>query len=236
VTGEAAADVTGVGCRAAFFDVDETLTTVVSMISFLRFELAARGLPASAFDEAMARLAQARSGGRREEAALLYYRNYAGRPAAELAERGREWFAGELATGTLFHERTLAAFREHRRRGDLTVLVSGSFPPCLDPIAEFLDADLLICTRPTVVDGGYTGEIPHPMIGDHKAVALAELARTHRLDLTQAWAYGDHSSDLPLLEAVGNPVVVANADQPLVTHARSNGWTCWSDAAAPARA
>ncbi|MFB7667272.1 HAD family hydrolase [Kitasatospora sp. NPDC056138] len=224
---------TGTGRRAALFDVDETLTTVVSVLGFLRFDLAARGLPDSAFDEAMARLADARSNGRREEANLLYYRNYAGRPAAELAALGREWFDRELAGGSLFHRRALAAFRGHQRQGHLTVLVSGSFAPCLDPIARFLGADLMICARPTVADGVYTGELPHPMIGRHKAEALAEAARTHGLDLTRSWAYGDHISDLPLLESVGHPVVVANADPALVAQARSRTWTCWADAPAP---
>ncbi|MFF2149158.1 HAD family hydrolase [Kitasatospora sp. NPDC058190] len=224
------------GRRAAFFDVDETLTTVVSMLGFLRFDLAARGLPDSAYDEAMARLAEARANGRREEANLLYYRNYAGRPEAELAALGREWFARELAGGSLFHPRALAAFQGHRRQGHLTVLVSGSFPPCLDPIGRHLGADLVICARPTVADGVHTGELPHPMIGRYKAQALAEAARTHGLDLDRSWAYGDHISDLPLLESVGHPVVVANADHAVVEQARSRNWTCWADtpAALPA--
>jgi phosphoserine phosphatase len=49
------------------------------------------------------------------------------------------------------------------------------------------------------------------------------LAADRGLDLEASWAYSDSMSDLPMLEAVGNPVVV-NPDPPLLTLARERDW------------
>jgi phosphoserine phosphatase len=60
------------------------------------------------------------------------------------------------------------------------------------------------------------------MIGEAKAAAvtavLDELAPG-----TPSWAYGDHSSDLPMLEQVRTPVVVGD-DAALTRLARERGW------------
>jgi fatty acyl-CoA reductase len=43
------------------------------------------------------------------------------------------------------------------------------------------------------------------------------------VDLHRSYAYADSISDLPMLEAVGNPVAV-NPDRRLAAAARSRGW------------
>jgi hypothetical protein len=52
---------------------------------------------------------------------------------------------------------------------------------------------------------------------------MRELADHHAIDLETSWAYSDSTSDLPMLGAVGNAVVV-NPDAPLVKVARDRGW------------
>jgi HAD superfamily phosphoserine phosphatase-like hydrolase len=117
----------------------------------------------------------------------------------------------------------LRAFRRHAVRRDLTILVSGSFGACLDPIARYLRADGLICSRPSVRDGCYTGTIDTPMVGSAKAAAVLAEAAARRIDLAASSAYGDDASDLPVLALVGNPVVVGD-DPVLAVHALQNGW------------
>ena len=48
-------------------------------------------------------------------------------------------------------------------------------------------------------------------------------AAEHEIDLAASYAYSDSVSDLPMLRAVGNPVVV-NPDPPLAEIARDEGW------------
>jgi hypothetical protein len=48
-------------------------------------------------------------------------------------------------------------------------------------------------------------------------------AEEHGIDLASSYAYSDSLSDLPMLRAVGNPVVV-NPDPPLAEIAREENW------------
>ncbi len=49
------------------------------------------------------------------------------------------------------------------------------------------------------------------------------IAERDNLDLTESWAYSDSATDLPMLEAVGHPVVV-NPDRALRRIAQMRGW------------
>lgn len=209
---------------AAFFDVDETLITGKSMFRFLEFYYRARGFPATRYAESVSWLHELLAAGMsRAEANLKYYELYAGQDAQRVAEAGAAWFAAELAGGELFRPGVRDALDAHRAAGELVVLVSGSFAACLEPIRAHVRADVLLCTVPEIASGRYTGLVLTPMIGDAKSAAVSELMATRQLRPEDCHAYGDHSSDLPLLEAVADPVVVGD-DPVLVDHARQRRW------------
>jgi phosphoserine phosphatase len=52
---------------------------------------------------------------------------------------------------------------------------------------------------------------------------MRELAQAEAIDLEASYAYSDSESDLPMLRAVGHPVVV-NPDADLARAAREEGW------------
>lgn len=216
--------------RIAFFDVDETLITVKSMFRFLRYHLRRRGLPDSVYQRIHDDLAaMAAAGTSREESNLAYYRVYAGQAVDDLTVQGREWFAEELGRDPvgLFEPSTTAALARHRSVGDLTVLVSGSFRACLDPIAEHLGADIVACTVLEQVHGSYTGAvIGNPVIGAGKADAVHRIQNRFTVAPEACTAYGDHASDLAMLESVGQAVVVGN-DPVLTAQAAARGWQIW---------
>ncbi|WP_282203247.1 HAD family hydrolase [Kitasatospora fiedleri] len=220
---------TAVAAPMAFFDVDETLIAVKSMFSFLRFHLERRGERPETYDALVGQLhADAAAGTPRHEINRRYYRLFAGERAAELAASGRAWFEDALrgaaeAGGSLLLAEPVAHLRAHRARGTAVVLLSGSFFACLDPVAELLGADGALGTRPIVRRGELTGEVVGPMIGGRKARAAAAAAWLRGADLDACLAYGDHASDLPLLEAVGRGLVVG-ADPVLAEAARTHGW------------
>jgi HAD superfamily hydrolase (TIGR01490 family) len=197
--------------RAAFFDVDGTLTTSTTIFDFLEYDLARRCRPAADFRRAMDELSGLRmNGAARTEVNRAFYRNFAGRDEHELARAGRDWFEQNRRGGKLFHPRTLARLRRHRHDGDFVALVSGSFPPCLDPIAEFTGTHVVLCSRPEIRDGHYTGALAEPMIGGRKADAVRAVAAARGIDLARSRAYADDASDLPMLRLVGRPEVVGD--------------------------
>lgn len=213
-------------CQASFFDLDETLVTQKTMFSFLRHHFTATGRPPEEYERAHAHIVTvgARSGSR-EEANRAYYTLYAGESAAVLAEHGEVWFREQLDRGGFFHEPGVAALRRHRAAGHRTVIVSGSFFPCLDPIARHLGVDEVFGTEVLVVDGRLTGDIVRPMIGEAKGELVSGWTSRHGVAAADCFAYGDHSSDLDLLSAVGHPVAVGD-DPVLRAHvARTGGRT-----------
>jgi len=91
-------------------------------------------------------------------------------------------------------------------------------------LADHLGVDGCIATRAVVdEEGRYAGEVEFYAYGPFKAEAMRELAASVGLELEDSWAYSDSYTDLPMLEAVGHPVVV-NPDRVLAKVARERGW------------
>lgn len=211
--------------RAAFFDVDETVIRVKSMFEFLRYWMARNGDDGGEYRRVRAEFHEmAATGVERIEINRKYYRLFTGADHRSLREAGADWYVQYRTEPTAFVTATLVALDGHRAAGDTIVLVSGSFRPCLDPIAADVGAGHVLCTEPLVgPDGRLTGEVRRPMIGENKAAAVAETMTRLRLETDNCFCYGDHASDLGMLSAVGNPRVVG-ADPVLTEHARRNGW------------
>ncbi|MET9799649.1 HAD-IB family hydrolase [Streptomyces sp. NPDC006368] len=208
----------------AFFDVDETLTTGKTMAGFYGFFLTAVGHGPRERDRLLREAHDLlRPGITREVANRLFYRRLAGYKAEAVEAAGRAWFDRHRERGGFFHRDVVDALAAHRAAGLATVLVSGSFPACLDPIAAHVGADLVLCTRPEVRDGVHTGEVVETMIGAAKERAARALLTEHGIAPQRCHAYGDHPSDLDLLRLVGHPVVVG-AHPDLVAEADRNGW------------
>ncbi|XKK61280.1 HAD-IB family hydrolase [Streptomyces sp. ARC32] len=193
------------------------------MFDFLRFRVSAEEY---ATEHGRLR-AMARAGVDRTEVNRAYYRLYAGTSWHELMEQGRAWYAAIRHGGRVgapFIASGLQALRGHRDAGHRIALVSGSFLPCLQPFADEIGADLILCTEPLLDRSGrLTGEVGTPMIGEAKAAAARKAIADAGTDPTDCFAYGDHASDLPLLLAVGSPAVVGG-DEVLLGHAGSRGW------------
>jgi len=86
-------------------------------------------------------------------------------------------------------------------------------------------AFIIWCTDLEVgADGLLTGKAKGPLCLDSTKRVLAEkLAEEANIDLSSSYAYGNHQSDLPLLELVGHPYVV-EPTEPLKDVALENQW------------
>ena len=116
------------------------------------------------------------------------------------------------------------ALDEHRRAGDLIVLLTGSPYFIAEPLAQALGFDEVIATRPATSGHRFSWLPPvqHPM-GQDKLELARDLCRRHGLNLNESAAYGDSRLDLALLERTGRPVAVS-PDDSLRQTARDQGW------------
>jgi HAD superfamily hydrolase (TIGR01490 family) len=112
---------------------------------------------------------------------------------------------------------------EHKAAGREIVIVSSSGAEVVEPIGEMLRADRVVATRMVTEDGRYTGEIEFYAYGEHKAVAVREVAAEDGYDLSDCYAYSDSITDLPMLSAVGHPTAI-NPDRGLRKAALERGW------------
>jgi HAD superfamily hydrolase (TIGR01490 family) len=112
----------------------------------------------------------------------------------------------------------------HRRLGRPTYIVSAAPKEIVEPLAKALGMTDGIGTVSEIRDGRYTGALVGPFCyGIGKVEAIRSIARWEGFDLDQCYAYSDSISDLPMLEAVGHPVVV-NPDSKLDRLAHQRGW------------
>lgn len=123
----------------------------------------------------------------------------------------------------LVYAEPLHLVQEHRSRGERVYIVSATLQEIVDHIAADLGFDGAIGSTCEVVDGVYTGRVLRAAHGESKAELVRELAAAETLELDRSTAYSDSHTDLPFLEAVGNPVA-ANPDRQLRRIAQARGW------------
>ena len=131
----------------------------------------------------------------------------------------------------MIYEEAVELIAEHRAAGRDIIIISSSGTDVVEPIGARLGADLAIGTQVAIEDGRYTGEILFYAYGEGKADAMRSLAEERGYNLDECFAYSDSQTDLPMLEAVGNPVAV-NPDSALRAVAVERGWPI-SDFARP---
>lgn len=139
---------------------------------------------------------------------------------------GLKWFKSNLLKSDGFFKiQIVNELIRHKENGGQVVFVSGSFPPCVSPVAKHFGVEHVLSTDLEVLNGVYTGKInPPQIIGKGKAEAIRRfLEQRGYHDYERCFAYGDHMSDLSMLELVGHPRVVAG-DNSLEAHAKTKGW------------
>jgi len=114
--------------------------------------------------------------------------------------------------------------RKHLLSGHFVILASGSPQYIVDEIGRHLRVHAAVGTRTRIVDGRATDEIIPPVVfQEGKREVIEKLAARYGLDLARSWLYSDSIADIPLFEAVGNPVVV-NPKDPFLAVAERRGW------------
>ncbi len=124
----------------------------------------------------------------------------------------------------IVYREALEEISAHHAAGHKVFMVSASPEEIVLPLSRHLGADGAVATIPEVDrDGKYTGGVEFYSFGPFKVDAMEALALEHDLDLSASYAYTDSITDLPMLEAVGHPIVI-NPDRELSKEATERGW------------
>lgn len=146
---------------------------------------------------------------------------------AEVARAG-EMAADELEPMVQPYARIL--IDGHHAEGRKVVVATTTPEPLVAPLARRLGLDGVVATRWTATDGQFTGGIDGPFVWSKgKLEAVRTFAESADVDLAESYAYSDSWYDMPLLGAVGHPVVV-NPDPRLALMAPLRRWPMtWLD-------
>jgi putative phosphoserine phosphatase/1-acylglycerol-3-phosphate O-acyltransferase len=214
----------------AFFDFDGTLLTgdsgLLCAAPSVRMGLLGPGIALSF----VGRYALYKAGlGTRHAMQRVGFRCYEGRTLEELRRTTRD-----LHVRYLRHHASPAmrrAIEMHKQRGDRLVILTAAAHFFAEPFGEEWGFDEVHGTRLEYVNGVSTGQVAGEILDGGEKRILAERMATDAGTTLEACAfYTDHVADLPLLEAVGRPVVVGQAKGlraiaareawPLVPHGR----------------
>ncbi len=198
--------------KAAFFDVDGTIISTKSLISFAQYlektdtqEIKLHSMSLFLeklyvkFDEQVPRY----------ELNRHYFSIYKGLSKSAIERAAKKWFLGMEQTNKFYIQKSISEMMRLKIEGYTIVLVTGSFLPLLQPLNERFEIDDILNTTLECIDDNYTGElIGNPCIGENKRARILQYALENNVDLANSWAFGDDESDLPMLQSVGNGVKV----------------------------
>ncbi len=211
---------------AAFFDLDKTLMAGSSGMQFARVAtrqgiVSRRQLASWAVEHLRYRL-RGTTDERTAEVLRVARDVISGVPAKTIDRMGPEVMAAILPR---VYPQMLDEVHGHQDAGRATFIVSAAGNGVVESLAAVLGMEGGIGTRYEVgPDGNFTGRFDGPFVyGPGKVEAMEAFAAEHDIDLGASYSYSDSISDLPMLRAVGNPVVV-NPDPPLAEIAKREGW------------
>jgi HAD superfamily hydrolase (TIGR01490 family) len=145
----------------------------------------------------------------------------AGVPVRDLQRLSPRVLSGVLPR---LYPEMLARAYAHQDAGMPVYILTAASQEMADLLAHVLAFDGGLGSRSEIVDGRYTGRPDGPFnYREGKVISMTELTAREPIDLGCSYAYSDSESDLPMLRAVGNAVVV-NPDAKLRRIAREECW------------
>lgn len=216
----------------AFFDMDETLLRVNSATLWVKYQWKNGQISKREFAKSIGyllgyKLALVDV----ERLALQAAQKLKGLPESDLEAEIRAWYETEIRH--MVEPHMLEILEKHRSQGHEIVLLTASTRYVAQALGRDLNIESLIATRFEVDSGMFTGRLDGGLCWGHAKVRESlKLANERRVSLDDCWFYTDSYTDLPMLEAVGHPVVV-NPDPrlqrwatrkrvPIIEHTKQN--------------
>jgi HAD superfamily hydrolase (TIGR01490 family) len=200
--------------RLALFDLDHTLIPFDSGMAWTRFLVEHGVLETGADEHYLEHCRQYVAGTVGIEAlhrlSLAPLQSQPPRTATSWLARFEQRMAAQVPAASL------ALVERHREAGDLCLLVTATARPIAQPFAQLLGIRHVLATE---TDGP-------PCHREHKLQRVNDwlaAAGLHLQAFERSWFYSDSAGDLPLLQAVTDPVAV-RPDERLRAHALRLGW------------
>ena len=210
---------------AAFFDLDKTLMAGSSGVFFARAAYESGMISRSRLVKDLYENIRFRLLGSTDDRADDVRRRV-GEMIAGVRVRDLERLSPRVLSGVLprLYPEMLERAYAHQDAGVPVYILTAASQEMADLLARVLAFDGGLGTRSEIVDGHYTGRPAGPFnYREGKVISMRELAEREDIDLAASFAYSDSESDLPMLRAVGQAVVV-NPDAPLRRIALEEGW------------
>ena len=210
---------------AAFFDLDKTLMAGSSGVFFARAAYESGMISRSRLVKDLYENIRFRLLGSTDDRADDVRRRV-GEMIAGVRVRDLERLSPRVLSGVLprLYPQMLERAYAHQDAGVPVYILTAASQEMADLLARVLAFDGGLGTRSEIVDGRYTGRPAGPFnYREGKVISMQEVAEREGIDLGASFAYSDSESDLPMLRAVGQAVVV-NPDAPLRRIAIEEGW------------
>ena len=210
----------------AFFDVDKTILSCNSASLWIKRELRLGYLSKKQYAQAIFWLGLYHLGVGRIEDFLRRASLWAkGESVNALQQRTKEFWETEV----LQHIRAEAveSIRMHQARGDIVVLLSSATDYLCELLITELDLEHMLCNRfsASIDHMSVSGVLTEPLcFGAGKVEHAQQFLDAVGGIWENSYFYTDSHSDLPVLDKVGHPKVVA-PDPRLRRLAQNRGWT-----------
>ncbi len=210
---------------AAFFDLDKTLMAGSSGVFFARAAYETGMISRSRLAKDIYENVRFRLHGSTDDRADDVRRRV-GEMIAGVRVRDLQRLSPRVLSGVLprLYPQMLERAYAHQDAGLPVYILTAASQEMADLLAHVLVFDGGLGSRSEIVDGRYTGRPAGPFnYREGKVISMREVAEREGIDLQASYAYSDSESDLPMLRAAGNAVVV-NPDATLRRIAVEEGW------------
>ncbi|NNC55651.1 MAG: HAD-IB family hydrolase, partial [Pseudomonadales bacterium] len=124
----------------------------------------------------------------------------------------------------LIYPESRALIEAHKRKGHTVAIISSALPYQVEPAADNLGVEHVLCSHLEVKNGKFTGTVRRPTcFGPGKVAAAESLAGKYGVKLEKSFFYSDSDDDIQLLNAVGKPRPL-NPNRKLTAIAENKGW------------
>ena len=147
---------------------------------------------------------------------------YAGESEKDIVDFCQEWF--HTTVKKFLYTDGIDRIRDHQAAGHHVALLTAATPYIAEPTGHYLGIEHILCTRPEVKNGLFTGRIKEPIChGKGKLFWANRFCEEMGIELKNCYFYTDSVNDMPVLDVVGHPRPV-NPDFFLKRAARKKGW------------